>query len=373
MLRFSVLVPQIVMRKRQKLLKYSQRCRPIGLDAYSLDNMSNFNSVRRKGAAQQSKRAYGNPAFEDAALQRNALTPAALAAFAAQRRAIHDEFAALPTVSAHPDDVPAGCEDRNRFANVLPLPETRCFLSLVGGDARSEYVNANHVKGPADAGNYYIATQAPLENTVADFWRLVWEQNSRVIVMATDLLEDGVERCAEYLPASVVLDNQQQHGEFSVELKQREVKDKYAVSTLHVRRGARVVDEYADDADSVASVEDANANAGPVAWREIVHVWYQWPTAQTSGGAPVGEESAIVAMLLEVRALLKRPTVGSDVGGVATAAAAMLSGVGNLTEEQPPSVTTATINGKELLMPPEKTDPTTTKNAKTRSLARTHG
>lgn len=55
-----------VMRKRQKQLSYGQRCQPVGLDAYSLDNVSVYNSVRRKNNnLRLSKRSYGNSAFED--------------------------------------------------------------------------------------------------------------------------------------------------------------------------------------------------------------------------------------------------------------------------------------------------------------------
>lgn len=286
------------MRKRQKLLKYTQRCRPVGLDAYSLDNVSVFNSVRRKGHGRQSKRAYGNAAFEDPDLKKHPLTTAALAAFVTARPEIYAEFKDLPIISARIEDVPNGCEDKNRYfngqfyawklfqndfsnsyANVVPLPESRCFLQRIGNDPTTEYINANFARGPRDNANYYIATQAPLESTCADFWRMIWEQNSRVIIMATDLNENGIERCAEYLPPSVVLDNTVLFGDFQVTLKAREVKNKYAVSSLHLRNGATNT------------------------WREITHFWYQWPDDKTI--APVPEKASIVSMLLEARTYLK--------------------------------------------------------------------
>ncbi|XP_037946057.1 mucin-17-like, partial [Teleopsis dalmanni] len=266
-----------LMRKRQKQMSYGQRCRPVSMDAYSLDNVSVLGSVRRKGAAMRaSKRSFGNAAFDDPSLKHNALNATELIKFVDRRSSIFEEFRDVPQIIARPDEVPPGCEDKNRYANVIPLPETRVILQQQHNDVKTEYINANYVRGPKDAPNYYIACQAPLEATITDFWRMIWEQQSRVIIQATDLIENGSEKCAEYLPPSVTLDNHTTFGDFQVTLKNREVKEKYAISTLILKN----------------TLKDAS--------RELTHYWYKWPET----GVP-NEEAPIIAMLLEARSSLK--------------------------------------------------------------------
>ncbi|XP_070523488.1 uncharacterized protein [Cardiocondyla obscurior] len=264
-----------IMRKRQTRFNYGERCRPVSLDAYSLDSVSAYNSVRRKGAARSSKRSYGNPTFEDSsAIPSHPLNFAGLSSFCNDVNAITEEFTGIPQVSAKIDELPPGAELKNRYANVIPLPETRVPLQKVNNDALTEYINASYVRGPKNAMKYYIACQAPMESTVTDFWRMIWEQQCKVIIMLTDLVENEVEKCTEYIPPSEVTDCHRLYGDFQVTLKKREAKEKYAISTLHLK------------------------NLENNTFREVFHIWYLWPVSGVQS-----DGTGLIAVLLEARAL----------------------------------------------------------------------
>ncbi|ELR19161.1 Proteintyrosine phosphatase [Acanthamoeba castellanii str. Neff] len=64
-----------------------------------------------------------------------------------------------------------------------------------GGD--TDYINANYIQGEQ---TQYIAAQAPLPNTFSDFWLMVWEQNTRVIMMLTRLTENDRTKAEIYWP-----------------------------------------------------------------------------------------------------------------------------------------------------------------------------
>ena len=38
---------------------------------------------------------------------------------------------------------------------------------------------------------FYIAAQGPLRHTCSDFWRMIWEQESTLVVMLTKTSEAG--------------------------------------------------------------------------------------------------------------------------------------------------------------------------------------
>lgn len=66
---------------------------------------------------------------------------------------------------------------------------------MVGGDPSSDYINASFVKGYEGTDVQYIATQAPMDTTVDDFWTMVWVHKVEIVTMATNFEERGFEKC----------------------------------------------------------------------------------------------------------------------------------------------------------------------------------
>lgn len=77
----------------------------------------------------------------------------------------------------------------------------------------------------------FIATQGPLPNTVSDFWRMVWEQQSHTLVMLTNCMESGRVKCEHYWP----LDAQPCiHGQLQVMLISEEASENWTVRHLQL-------------------------------------------------------------------------------------------------------------------------------------------
>ncbi|XP_071033049.1 tyrosine-protein phosphatase non-receptor type 4 [Parasteatoda tepidariorum] len=90
--------------------------------------------------------------------------------------------------------------NKNRYKDISPYDSTRVILH---GGSNGDYINASHVNMEIPTSgivNRYIACQGPLPNTTMNFWLMVWEQQSTLVVMVTTLMERGRSKCHKYWP-----------------------------------------------------------------------------------------------------------------------------------------------------------------------------
>jgi protein tyrosine phosphatase len=87
----------------------------------------------------------------------------------------HDEIPATNSID------PAN-QWKNRYTNIVAYDYNRVKLVPFDDEPASDYINASYITG-YNKEKTYIAAQGPLDETCGDFWRMVWEQNTRVIVM----------------------------------------------------------------------------------------------------------------------------------------------------------------------------------------------
>ncbi|KAK3518961.1 hypothetical protein QTP70_016219 [Hemibagrus guttatus] len=92
---------------------------------------------------------------------------------------------------------------KNRYKDIVPFDHSRVKLSLNTSKNDTDYINANFIRG-VFGPTEYIATQGPLPHTVLDFWRMLWEYNVQVIVMACREFEMGRKKCERYWPETLV-------------------------------------------------------------------------------------------------------------------------------------------------------------------------
>ncbi|CAK1580006.1 unnamed protein product [Parnassius mnemosyne] len=89
---------------------------------------------------------------------------------------------------------------KNRYRDIAPYDSTRVILK---NGPTGDYINASYINMEipnSDLVLTYIATQGPLASTVGDFWQMVWESESSLIVMLTVLVERGRAKCHQYWP-----------------------------------------------------------------------------------------------------------------------------------------------------------------------------
>ncbi|XP_005918755.1 receptor-type tyrosine-protein phosphatase alpha [Haplochromis burtoni] len=118
---------------------------------------------------------------------------------------------------------------KNRVLQIIPYEFNRVIIPVKRGEENTDYVNASFIDGYRQK-DAYMASQGPLQHTIEDFWRMIWEWRSCSIVMLTELEERGQEKCAQYWPS----DSAVTHGDITIELKREEENESYTVRDLLV-------------------------------------------------------------------------------------------------------------------------------------------
>jgi len=90
---------------------------------------------------------------------------------------------------------------KNRYPDVLALEESRVKL-ITDDEDKQDYINANFIRNYLGDKIGYISTQGPLNSTIQDFWRMIWQEKVTVLVMLTKEFENGVNKSARYWPSN---------------------------------------------------------------------------------------------------------------------------------------------------------------------------
>uniref|UniRef100_A0A673JBZ2 Receptor-type tyrosine-protein phosphatase n=1 Tax=Sinocyclocheilus rhinocerous TaxID=307959 RepID=A0A673JBZ2_9TELE len=143
------------------------------------------------------------------------------------------EFKKLTSIKIQNDkmrtgNLPANMK-KNRVLQIIPYEFNRVIIPVKRGEENTDYINASFIDGYRQKDSY-MACQGPLQHTIEDFWRMIWEWRSCSIVTLTELEERGQEKCAQYWSSDGVM----VCGDMSIELKREEESESYTVRDLLV-------------------------------------------------------------------------------------------------------------------------------------------
>ncbi|XP_072855881.2 receptor-type tyrosine-protein phosphatase O isoform X2 [Pogona vitticeps] len=128
---------------------------------------------------------------------------------------------------------------KNRYTNILPYDFSRVRLVSMNEEEGSDYINANYIPG-YNSPQEYIATQGPLPETRNDFWKMVLQQKSQIIVMLTQCNEKRRVKCDHYWPFT---EEPVTYGDITVEMLSEEEQSDWVLRNFRI--------SYADEVQDV--------------------------------------------------------------------------------------------------------------------------
>uniref|UniRef100_A0A1I8A5Y9 Protein-tyrosine phosphatase n=1 Tax=Steinernema glaseri TaxID=37863 RepID=A0A1I8A5Y9_9BILA len=120
---------------------------------------------------------------------------------------------------------------KNRYNDIICLENSRVKINNRGPE--NDYIHANYVS-TAFATHRFICCQAPLDNTILDFWRMVLQEETVAILMLCNTVEANQKKCAEYYPTKV--NDKMTFGDITVKaVKQTKLADEPNVEITLLR------------------------------------------------------------------------------------------------------------------------------------------
>ena len=196
---------------------------------------------------------------------------------------------------------------KNNYKKCIPYDYNRVVLKTLPNVPDSDYINASHVDSCLKP-NAYIAAQGPNEFTINDFWRMIWEQKTFVIVMLTKVFDFIRVMCNQYWPVEV--NKPERYGNLEVTLLYEEPLADFVIRTIKLTKlkgnqaqdeaenqannnsgnggnSDQKVDQRAEEVGIESDEEDLDYSDDTSADEEIVlnNVVYQGPKSDPSGGS----------------------------------------------------------------------------------------
>ncbi|XP_030829593.1 tyrosine-protein phosphatase non-receptor type 23 [Strongylocentrotus purpuratus] len=119
---------------------------------------------------------------------------------------------------------------KNRHPDIMPYDHNRVCLR----GTRDDYINASFIKDVVPTSPCFIATQAPLQPSLNDFWLMVYEQQASIIVMllSKPATGKGSTNFVSYWPEDKGA--AQKFGDISVSLQSKRTTDYHVERIIHL-------------------------------------------------------------------------------------------------------------------------------------------
>ena len=98
---------------------------------------------------------------------------------------------------------------KNRYTDIRTYEYNKVPLKT------KEYINASFIHIPNEKS--FISTQGPIEDSIDDFWEMIFEYDCKIILMLCSEIEGGRKKCSEYWKSK--------NSIFKIEYKEEKKKD----------------------------------------------------------------------------------------------------------------------------------------------------